>query len=51
MPLRELDGPAGRLEALLEEPAADRAVGDPGEEIAATTPGRDHRSQPQDSLD
>src|SRR5881409_1772356 len=27
MPLRELAGPAGRLEALLDEPAAERRVG------------------------
>jgi alpha/beta superfamily hydrolase len=26
MPLREIDGPAGRLEALLDEPAAERSV-------------------------
>jgi alpha/beta superfamily hydrolase len=30
MPLREITGPSGRLEALLEEPAAERAVGDHG---------------------
>ncbi len=30
MPLREIAGPAGRLEALLEEPAADRGVGADG---------------------
>jgi len=30
MPLRDIAGPAGRLEALLDEPAATRAVGDDG---------------------
>jgi alpha/beta superfamily hydrolase len=30
MPLREIDGPAGRLEALLDEPAAARGVGTDG---------------------
>lgn len=30
MPLREIAGPAGRLEALLEEPVADRGVGADG---------------------
>jgi uncharacterized protein len=30
MPLREIAGPAGRLEALLDEPADARAVGDDG---------------------
>src|SRR5215468_6607182 len=30
MPLREITGPAGRLEALLDEPAAGRAVGADG---------------------
>jgi len=30
MPLREIDGPVGRLEALLDEPAADRSVGADG---------------------
>jgi hypothetical protein len=30
MPLREIDGPAGRLEALLDEPAAGRTVGADG---------------------
>jgi uncharacterized protein len=30
MPLREIAGPAGRLEALLDEPAASRAVGEDG---------------------
>jgi uncharacterized protein len=30
MPLREIAGPAGRLEALLEEPAATRTVGTDG---------------------
>jgi alpha/beta superfamily hydrolase len=30
MPLREINGPAGRLEALLEEPASERSVGDDG---------------------
>ena len=30
MPLREIAGPAGRLEALLEDPAADRGVGADG---------------------
>ena len=28
--LREIDGPAGRLEALLDEPAADRGVSPDG---------------------
>src|SRR5437764_4270126 len=30
MPLREIAGPAGRLEALLDEPPPNRAVGDDG---------------------
>jgi uncharacterized protein len=30
MPLREIAGPAGRLEALIDEPAGDRIVGDDG---------------------
>src|SRR6185295_10917955 len=30
MPLREITGPAGRLEALLDEPAAGRRVGEDG---------------------
>jgi alpha/beta superfamily hydrolase len=30
MPLREIQGPAGRIEALLDEPAAPGAVGDDG---------------------
>src|SRR4030095_5697808 len=30
MPLREIAGPVGRLEALLDEPAADRGVGADG---------------------
>jgi alpha/beta superfamily hydrolase len=30
MPLREIAGPAGRLEALLDEPASGRRVGDDG---------------------
>src|SRR5258705_12302979 len=30
MPLREIDGPAGRLECLLDEPPAARTVGDDG---------------------
>src|SRR5437588_12929049 len=30
MPLREIQGPAGRLECLLDEPPATRSVGDDG---------------------
>ena len=30
MPLREIQGPAGRLEALLDEPPSERSVGDDG---------------------
>ena len=37
MPLREIAGPAGRLEALLDEPAGARAVGTDG----LLTPGHD----------